>query len=242
MANVPYIQLLPIGYSPQHLHPPGIGSGTITFSAATYQNMLYEIGRSLIHNGFNKLIFATGHTSNMKAVDPALRALRYETNAFICCYRNDAEAVPGLLKGTGILENPPEEAPGWHGSEVETSECLYFEKLYGKKIVHLDRTQKEYTHPPKWITDVSNKFMKVNGSPYLTMNGLDVAWVPMEHQEYSDTGLIGYPGNPFTASAEKGKRIIYKKAEILAEFIEEVKKIKAEVKNRDYWNRTFRPT
>ena len=49
------------------------------------------------------------------------------------------------------------------------------------------------------------------------------------------------PGNPFTASAEKGKRIIYKKAEIMAEFINEVKKIKVEVKNRDYWNRTFRP-
>ena len=241
MANVPYYQLIPFGYSPQHFHPAGVGSGTITLSAATYQNVLYEVGRSLVHNGFNKLIFATGHTSNMKSVDPALRTLRYETNAFVCCYRNDAEAVPGLFKGTGILENPPEEAPGWHGSEVETSECLYFEQLYGKKIVHLERTDKDWTHPPKWITDVSDKFSKANGSPYLTMNGLDVAWVPMDHQEYSDTGLIGRPGNPFTASAEKGKRIVYKKAEIMAEFINEVKKIKVEVKNRDYWNRTFRP-
>jgi creatinine amidohydrolase len=241
-ANVPYYQLIPVGYSPQHFHPPGVGSGTVTLSAATYQNVLYEVGRSLIHNGFNKLIFATGHTSNMKAVDPALRALRYETNAFVCCYRNDAEAVPGLLKGTKILENPPEEAPGWHGSEVEAAECLYFEQLYGKKIVHLERTDKDWTHPPKWISDVSDKFTKANGSPYLTMNGLDVAWVPMDHQEYSDTGLIGRPGNPFRATAEKGKRIIYKKAEIMAEFIEEVKKIKVEVKNRDYWNRTFRPS
>jgi len=40
---------------------------------------------------------------------------------------------------------------------------------------------------------------------------------------------------------EKGKRLIYKKAEIMAEFIEEVKKIKVEIRNRDYWNRTFRP-
>ena len=204
--------------------------------------MLYEIGRSLIHNGFNKLIFATGHTSNMKAVDPALRALQYETNAFICCYRKDAEAVPGLLKDEGIIENPPEEAPSWHGSEVEASECLYFERLYGKKIVHLDRTDKDFTHPPKWVMDVSDKFTKANGFPYLTMNGKDVAWIPMDHQEYSsDTGLIGNPGNPFRASAEKGKRIINAKAKLMAEFIEEVKKIKVEVKNRDYVNRTFRP-
>ncbi len=67
--------------------------------------------------------------------------------------------------------------------------------------------ERDWTHPPEWITDVSDKFTKVNGSPYLTMNGLDVAWVPMDHQEYSDTGLIGRPGNPFRASAEKGKRI-----------------------------------
>jgi creatinine amidohydrolase len=238
MANVPYYQLIPIGYSPQHLHAPGVGSGTICFSATTYQNILYEIGRCLIHNGFKKLIFATGHTSNVKVVDGALRAIRNETGAFVCCYRNDAEAVPDLLKGTGILENPPEETPGWHGSEVEASETLYFETLYGKKIVHLERTDKDFPHPPKWISEVSTKFSKKNGSPYLTMNGLDVAWVPMDHQEYSDTGLIG---NPFRASAEKGKKIIYAKAKIMAEFIEEVKKIKVEIRNQDYWNRTFRP-
>jgi creatinine amidohydrolase len=237
-ANVPYCHLMPIGYSPQHLHGPGVGSGTISLSATTYQNMLYEIGRCLIHNGFNKLIFATGHTSNMKVVDPALRALRYETQAFICCYRNDAEAVPHLLQNTSILENPPEETPGWHGSETEASECLYFEQLYGKQIVHLERTDKDFTHPPKWMTEASEKFSKKDGSPYLTMNGLDVAWTPMDHQEYSDTGLIG---NPFRASAEKGKKIIDQKVKILAEFIEEVKKIKVEVRNREYWNRTFRP-
>ena len=241
MANVPFYELIPFGYSPQHLHPPGIASGTVTLSAATYQNVLYEVGRSLLHNGFNKLIYATGHTSNMKAVDPALRALRYETGAFICCYRNDAEAVPGLMGDAGIIENPPEEAPGWHGSEVEASECMYFEQLYGKKMVHLDRTEKEYTHPPKWISDVSDKFTKKNGSPFLEMHGKNVAWVPMDHQEYSDTGLIGFPGNPFTATAEKGKKIIYKKAEMMAEFIEEIKKVKVKVKNRDFWNRTFRP-
>jgi len=85
---------------------------------------------------------------------------------------------------------------------------------------------------------VSNKFTKKNGSPYLTMNGLDVAWVPMDHQEYSDTGLIG---NPFRASAEKGKKIIHAKAKIMAEFIEEIKKVKVEIRNQEYWNRTFRP-
>jgi creatinine amidohydrolase/Fe(II)-dependent formamide hydrolase-like protein len=73
------------------------------------------------------------------------------------------------------------------------------------------------------------------------MNGKDIAWVPMEHQEYSDNGLIGCPGNPFAATAEKGKKLFYAKAKLMAEFIEEVKKFKVEVKNREYWNRSYRP-
>jgi creatinine amidohydrolase/Fe(II)-dependent formamide hydrolase-like protein len=73
------------------------------------------------------------------------------------------------------------------------------------------------------------------------MNGKDIAWVPMEHQEYSTHGLIGYPGNPFVATAEKGKKLIYAKAKLMTEFINEVKKFKVEVKNREYWNRTYRP-
>jgi len=34
-----------------------------------------------------------------------------------------------------------------HCSEVETSECMYFEKLYGKQIVYKDRWQKNTPMP-----------------------------------------------------------------------------------------------
>lgn len=227
LAQVPHTPLIWFGYSPQHLHSAGTGSGTITLRAEIYQNVLYDVARCLIHNGFNKIVFATGHTSNMKVVDPALRALRYETGAFVCVFRNDAEAAPAMMPD--ILENPPEETPGWHGSEIETSEVLAF----NKDLVHLERTDKDFTHAPKWL---SKKFTKVNGSPYVIYKGMDVAWVPMDHQEYSDTGLIG---NPFRATAEKGELLFQRKAEILAEFLEELKKVKVTVKNRSYDRRTF---
>jgi creatinine amidohydrolase len=68
------------------------------------------------------------------------------------------------------------------------------------------------------------------------MNGMNVAWVPMDHQEYSDTGLIG---NPFRASADKGRRIIQRKAEILAEFCVELKKVKVDVREREYTRRAY---
>ena len=227
LANVPHTPLIWFGYSPQHLHAAGIGSGTVTLRAEIYQNLLYDVARCLIHNGFNKIVFATGHTSNMKVVDPALRAIRYETGAFVCVFRNDAEAAPAMVPD--IIENPPEETPGWHGSEIETSEVMAF----NEDLVHLERTGKDFTHAPKWL---SKKFNKVNGSPYVIYNGINVAWVPMDHQEYSDTGLIG---NPFRASAAKGDMIFQRKAEILAAFLEELKKVKVTVKNRSYDRRTF---
>ncbi len=227
LANVPHTPLIWFGYSPQHLHPAGLASGTVTIRATIYQNLLYDVARCLIHNGFNKIIFATGHTSNMKVVDPALRRLRYETGAFVCVFRNDAEAAPAFAPD--IIENPPEETPGWHGSEIETSEVMAF----NQDLVHLERTDKDFPHAPEWA---GQNFNKVNGSPYLIYNGMDVAWVPMDHQEYSDTGLIG---NPFRASAEKGEALFNRKAEIMAKFIEEVRQIEVEVHNRSYDTRSF---
>jgi len=227
LANVPHTPLIWFGYSPQHLHPAGMASGTITLRAQIYQEMLYDVARCLIHNGFNKIVFATGHTSNMKVVDPALRALRYETGAFVCVFRSDAEAAPAMAQD--LIENPPEETPGWHGSEIETSEVM----AYNPALVHLDRTTEDYPHAPEWL---GGEFKKVNGSPYVIYKGLNVAWVPMDHQEYSDTGLIG---NPFRASAEKGQKLFQRKAEIMAAFCNELKKLKVEVKNRSYDRRTF---
>lgn len=222
-ANVPHTPLIWLGYSPQHLRGPGEGSGTITLRSETYQALLYDVGRSLIHHGFNKIVFATGHTSNIKVIDPTLRRLRYETGALPVVFRADAEGTPPLLKG--VLENPPEETPGWHGSEIETSTVM----AYDQELVHLERTDKDYTHAPRWLPQ--DKFTKSNGSAYVTYRGLDMCYIPMEHGEYSDTGLIG---NPFRASAEKGNRILDAVADYLASFLLELKALKVDVTNRDF--------
>jgi creatinine amidohydrolase len=227
LANVPYTPLVWFGYSPQHMHPAGTASGTITVRANIYQNLLYDLARSLIHNGFNKVVFATGHTSNTKVVDPVLRLIKYETDAVVCVFRNDAEAAPAICKD--IIENPPEETPGWHGSEIETSEVM----AYNNDLVHLDRTEKDKPHAPAWL---GSGFSKVNGSPYVTYRGMEVAWLPMDHQEYSDTGLIG---NPFRATADKGRRIVEAKAQLLAEFVEKLKSVQVVVRNRSYEGRSF---
>jgi len=55
-----------MGYSPQHMHEPGSGRGTITIRSSTLLSLIHDVGRSLIHHGFNRLIFMNGHGSNVK--------------------------------------------------------------------------------------------------------------------------------------------------------------------------------
>src|SRR6266571_6603151 len=98
LADVPYAPPLWTGYSPQHLREPQTGTGTITVRAQTLNELLYDIARSLIHHGWNKLIFVNGHGSNVKVIDPLLRRIKYETGAFVALYKPYAERYIGMLK------------------------------------------------------------------------------------------------------------------------------------------------
>ena len=82
-ADVPYAPPFWAGYSPQHMREPETGVGTITLRADTFTELLYDIARSLIHHGWNKLVFVNGHGSNTKVIDPLLRRIKYETGAFV---------------------------------------------------------------------------------------------------------------------------------------------------------------
>ena len=62
-----------MGYSPQHMFDPGMGRGTITVRSSVLLNLVNDIARSLIHHGFNRIIFINGHGSNVKVIDPVLR-------------------------------------------------------------------------------------------------------------------------------------------------------------------------
>src|SRR3989304_8706650 len=96
-AGVLHTPLVPIGYSPHHMGEVDQGTGTLTFSAETFNRICYEIGRSLVFHGFNKLVYATHHGSNSKIIDPFLRRLRYETGAFVAFYKTPTER-----EGTGV--------------------------------------------------------------------------------------------------------------------------------------------
>jgi creatinine amidohydrolase len=221
-ADVPYAPPFWAGYSPQHLRETESGVGTITLRASTLNEVLYDIARSLIHHGWNKLVFVNGHGSNTKVLDPLLRRIKYETGAFVALYKPYAERYIGLL--SDLLENPPDETPGWHASELETSQVL----AHNAALVNMDRAAEDRARVPP------DSFIKKDGAPDVEFDGYQYFVFPMDHGEFSRTGVIG---NPLTATAEKGEQALERFADHLVKAIDEFRPLQVEVTRRAFEDR-----
>ncbi|UCB47323.1 MAG: creatininase family protein [Spirochaetota bacterium] len=222
IAGVPYTHQVWMGYSPHHLREPEKGMGTITLRASTYHNLLYDIAKSLIHHGFNKLVFVNNHSSNMKVMDPIMRKLRYETGAFIMVTNLWGERYLGIIED--LMDGPEEETPGWHAGELETAQVM----AYDERLVRMDRAIEAKAHTPEWIP---NEFAKKDGTWNVAFKGYEYFYFPMEHNEFAPHGIMG---NPFRATKEKGEKTLNRYAEYLAEALEIIKKVKVQIKVREF--------
>src|ERR687897_295995 len=118
-ADVPYTAPFWAGYSPQHMRETESAVGTITLRAETLNAVLYDILRSLIHHGWNKLILVNGHGSNVKVLDPLLRRNKYENGALVALYKPYVEGYQyfsfpmdhGEFSRTGVIGNPMTATP-----------------------------------------------------------------------------------------------------------------------------------
>jgi creatinine amidohydrolase len=210
------------GYSPHHLREPERGMGTITMRSHTLEALIHDVSRSLIHHGFNRLIFVNGHTSNTKITDPIFRNLRYETGALMVMFKPYGERYLGLIED--LMENPPEETPGWHASEQETSIMM----AYNAANVKMDRAVDTRAKAPEWMPEA---FAKNDGTPDAQFKGYEYFYFPMEHNEFAPRGVIG---NPKRATADKGEEIFERFSTYLAEAIDEIRTIPVEIKSREF--------
>jgi len=224
-AGVLYTPPFWAGSSPQHLRDPEAGVGTVTLRASTLNEVLYDIARSLIHHGWNKLVFVNGHGSNTKVLDPLLRRIKYETGAFVALYKPYAERYIGLLGD--LLENPPEETPGWHASELETSQVM----AHNPALVHMERAAQDRAQVPAWLPE---SFIKKDGAPDVEFDGYQYFVFPMDHGEFSRTGVIG---NPMSATAEKGEEALERFADHLVKAIDEFRPLEVQVTRRAFEDR-----
>lgn len=215
------------GYSPQHMYDPGMGRGTITLRSTTLLNLIYDVARSLIHHGFNRIIFINGHGSNVKVVDPILRKLRYETGALISFVKPYMENYVGILEG--LMENPLDETPGWHSSELETSQDMAWNEHY----VRMDRADFTRAHVPEFLP---RTFAKKDGMPDVEFDGYKYFTFPMDHHEFIESGTIG---NPLRATKEKGEEAFRRLSEHVARGILELQKVEVNVHDRAFIDRVF---
>ena len=148
IAKVLYTPCVWFGYSPQHMYGVGAGTGTITVRSQILLDVYYDIARSLIYHGFNRLVFVNNHGSNVKIIDPLLRRIRYDTGAMVVISKLYGERYMGLLDG--LMENPPEETPGWHSSELETSQVM----AYDESLVRMDRAVNQKVKRPESVPGV----------------------------------------------------------------------------------------
>ena len=225
LNNMLYTPPIWTGYSPQHMAGPGEGRGTITVRASTLQALMYDVARSLIHHGFNKILFVNGHGSNVKVVDPVLRKIRYDTGAMVGFCIPYMERYTGLLEG--LMENPKDETPGWHASELETSQML----AHNPDIVRMDRAVKTLTNIPKWLPKT---FGKKDGAPDIQFEGFSYFQFPMDHHEFTDSGVIG---NPERATAAKGQEAFRRYAEHVAKAVQALAAVNVTIKNREFIDR-----
>jgi creatinine amidohydrolase len=223
--NMLHTPALWTGYSPQHMAGPGEGRGTITIRSSTLQALMYDVARSLIHHGFNKILFVNGHGSNVKVVDPVLRKIRYDTGAMVGFCIPYMERYTGLLEG--LMENPKDETPGWHASELETSQML----AHNPDIVRMDRAVKTLTSIPKWLP---SSFGKKDGAPDIQFEGYSYFQFPMDHHEFTDSGVIG---NPERATAAKGQEAFRRYAEHVAKAVQALAAVNVTIKNREFIDR-----
>jgi creatinine amidohydrolase len=223
--NMLHTPALWTGYSPQHMAGPGEGRGTITIRSSTLQALMYDVARSLIHHGFNKILFINGHGSNVKVVDPVLRKIRYDTGAMVGFCIPYMERYTGLLEG--LMENPKDETPGWHASELETSQML----AHNPDIVRMDRAVKTLTNIPKWLP---SSFGKKDGAPDIQFEGYSYFQFPMDHHEFTDSGVIG---NPERATAAKGQEAFRRYAEHVAKAVQALAAVSVTIKNREFIDR-----
>ena len=216
-----------MGYSPQHMYAPGSGRGTITVRSSTLLNLIHDVARSLIHHGFNRIIFINGHGSNVKVIDPVLRKLRYETGALIGFVKPYMENYVGILNG--LMENPPDETPGWHSSELETSQDL----AWNANLVRMERANFTRAHIPDFLPKT---FAKKDGMPDVEFDDYKYFTFPMDHHEFIESGTIG---NPMRATAEKGEEAFRRLSEHVARGVLELMKVPVEVHTREFVDRVM---
>jgi creatinine amidohydrolase len=113
--RVVLLPAIPHGYDPHHMDFPG----AVTIAWDTFTRYCADVGRSLAHHGFRRMLFLNGHGSNQNLVETAARLVmveRPEVLAAAAFYLASPEAA-------AVVDRVRDSSRGGmaHACELETS-------------------------------------------------------------------------------------------------------------------------
>jgi creatinine amidohydrolase len=186
-------------FNEHHLDFPG----TIAVKGETIINYVTDIGLSLAHHGFRKILLVNGHGSNVPFLDIAARNITNKTEA-ICAMASWWSLIPRDLL-TKLRES---EFPGGmaHGCELETSVLMH---LRGD-LVQIDKAERDISFQP-------TEFF------YWDLQSPSPIFFQEWFSRYSRTGTVG---DPTKASAEKGRIFVEAVVERMVALIREFRERK----------------
>ena len=190
---------LPFGSSHHHLS----FGGTISISSELYTMLITEIVKSLLRQGFKKIVLLNGHGGNIVPIKQSLAILSSEFDAAL--QPNIALATYWELAGKIFAGTPPLQSPALsHACEYETSLMLHLfpEKVWFDKVERAKRPISNWYIP--WEED----------EPY---KGVTV----VKQTEFISSN--GSSGEPHLASKEKGMHLFDHAVKSVVEFIESFK-------------------
>jgi creatinine amidohydrolase len=218
-ADVLHTPLMPFGWAPMHVGPPGEGGGAVTLRAETYRAVMEDVARSLIYQGFDKILFCTLHGPNVDAAEDVLYSLRIKTGAFVALYGGrESGAV------NEIFDSPPARLT----SDLECSMAM---ALVGERFQSEEYRSRAYDiSPPEWIGEAFNKVSGMGST--LEFQGAANVHLGLDDSDYVRKAIQNPP--PSEANAERGERMLDSLSDHLAEFAREAKRLQVEVSTRDW--------
>jgi creatinine amidohydrolase len=159
--------------------------GTIAVEGPTIIKYVTDIGLSLAHHGFRKILIVNGHGSNVPFLDVAARNITNRSSS-ICAMVSWWSLIPREL----IRELRESEYPGGmaHGCELETSVLLHLRP----DLVQMDKAEKD-------INFQRTEFF------YWDLETPSPVFFQEWFSRYSKTGTVG---DPTKAAASKGERFV----------------------------------
>lgn len=186
--------LIPYGFETHHMD----FTGTIDVKSDHLLNFVLDITKSIAHHGFDRILIADGHGSNMPILDLVARRTILESDALCACFIWPSLALDTIRR---VRESEPQGMA--HAGELETSVYLHLDR----DRVRFDKARKDIGMPP---------------SEFIWMDLIDGPPVHlMDHwTRFSKTGVYG---DPTLATEEKGKVIFEAVVEAFLRLVKEFK-------------------